>query len=99
MHLCRVEGEAVSKLVIDPGTDVNKRKWMKMLLRAKMQDTDMTGPMGCEVPKLSQAYDLRLVFLTCVSLRSRRGRSGDISCNVGLLSAQAVLKCMPMRLL
>ena len=45
----RVEGEAVNKLIIDPESEMNKSSWMKALMRAKMQDTDMTGYMGFEV--------------------------------------------------
>lgn len=46
---CRVEGEAVNKLILDAETEAGKNHWMDTLGRAKYQDAPMEGSMRFEV--------------------------------------------------
>lgn len=46
---CRVEGEAVNKLILDAQTEEEKSHWMDTLGRAKYQDAPMQGSMRFEV--------------------------------------------------
>lgn len=54
--LCRVIGDEVRKLILDPETATKKAQWMDIFLGAKMEDADRAGYLGQEMvnPKMNK---------------------------------------------
>ena len=46
---CRVIGDEVTKIIVNPETVVEKERWMEIFLRAKMGEADRSGYLGHEI--------------------------------------------------